>query len=141
MDVYGKKPHSQKGEYFRNNVWYWHPLWDYCEHIAPEIAGKVQEAHSNSGDGLNAQDSRQLAFKINDHISSGEAEKYVVEYYKRIDSLPKEECLRRVEDHTNCNICEGTGMMESFMKSYHINVENITEFKDFLMDCGGFSIC
>jgi hypothetical protein len=26
MDVYGKEPKSDKGEYFRNNVWWWRPL-------------------------------------------------------------------------------------------------------------------
>ncbi|QOR55575.1 MAG: hypothetical protein UMS36scaffold28_65 [Phage 59_13] len=27
MDVYGVKPKSKQGEYFRNNVWSWRPLW------------------------------------------------------------------------------------------------------------------
>jgi hypothetical protein len=37
MDVFGKAPTRKVGEYFRSNVWYWHPLWHYCEEIAPDI--------------------------------------------------------------------------------------------------------
>ena len=34
MDVFGKNPTDEKGAYFRNNVWFWHPLWDYCLHLS-----------------------------------------------------------------------------------------------------------
>jgi hypothetical protein len=37
MDVYGKDAVSEKGEYFRNNVWYWRPLWNYCIEVAPDL--------------------------------------------------------------------------------------------------------
>ena len=52
MDVYGREPENEKGEYFRNNVWWWHPLWMYVEETFPEIAKLVPNAHSNDGDGL-----------------------------------------------------------------------------------------
>jgi hypothetical protein len=29
FDVYGKSARSEKGEYFRNNVWWWRPLAEY----------------------------------------------------------------------------------------------------------------
>lgn len=141
MDVFGKKPHSKRGEYFRNNVWWWHPLWDYCCEVDPELVDKVPEAHSNSGDGLNAFDARQLAFKLTEEIESGRTEKYVTAYYEHIKKLPKEKCIVITEDHTNCHLCSGTKLIEPFQLHYHINVENVQEFKDFLMDCGGFSIC
>jgi hypothetical protein len=32
MDVYG-----ESGNYFRNNVWWWRPLANYCQAIAPHI--------------------------------------------------------------------------------------------------------
>ena len=37
MDVYGRKPKNETGEYFRRNVWGWHPLWEYCCEANPEI--------------------------------------------------------------------------------------------------------
>ena len=36
MDVYGIAPTSERGEYFRNNVWWWRPLWDYCCEVDSE---------------------------------------------------------------------------------------------------------
>ena len=33
MDVFGLEPRKEKGEYFRNNVWWWRPLWDFVAHI------------------------------------------------------------------------------------------------------------
>ena len=36
MDVYGRAPTSESGEYFRANVWSWHPIWNYCEVLAPD---------------------------------------------------------------------------------------------------------
>ena len=33
MDVYGLEPRKEKGEYFRNNVWWWRPtLGLRCSH-------------------------------------------------------------------------------------------------------------
>ena len=42
MDVIGLKPTSKEGEYFRNNVWWWGPLADYCMEVAPDNYGEVQ---------------------------------------------------------------------------------------------------
>jgi len=52
MDVMGMNATSEKGEYFRNNVWWWRPLWDYCLNEHGDIAGQVEHGHSNDGDGL-----------------------------------------------------------------------------------------
>lgn len=173
MDVYGNKPKTQKGEYFRNNVWYWHPLWDYCEHVAPEIASKVQHAHDNSGDGLNAVDSRKLGFLLKKSVEDGTAESYVSDYYDKIEKLPNRKCRCVLGDSLageissmlslmfnydstgeipfpktqenppdpECNLCKGFGQLPNLNASYHITVENISSFSEFLIDCGGFKIC
>ena len=54
MDVYGKNQESEKGSYFRNNVWWWRPLWNYCEELHGDITRKVDSGYSNDGDGLDA---------------------------------------------------------------------------------------
>lgn len=191
MDVYGLKPKTEKGEYFRNNVWWWHPLWDFCEYLAPEIASKVKLAHENSGDGLNASDSRKLGFHLKDSLANNKAESYIQLYYKSLESLPKEVCSccfqnlfdyfeyqntafwannnlayivagatledsydktgeipfpkskesKKGQPKQDCTSCNGSGLKESFNKNYHINLENIESFAEFLLDCGGFRIC
>ena len=52
MDVYGRNPTTKQGEYFRNNVWWWHPLADYCTSVAPDITAQCNSWHHNDGDGL-----------------------------------------------------------------------------------------
>lgn len=161
MDVYGIKPATVKGNYFRNNVWCWHPLWDYCEYIAPELTVKVPNAHVNAGDGLNAKDSRKLAFKIKESIENGTAQDYIQEYYNYLENVPKVTCFcleTSIEisytadgeipfpksptiPKETCRLCDGSGKMENFAKNYHINLQNISEFSEFLLNCGGFQIC
>lgn len=38
-------PLSRRANTFRNNVWWWHPLWDYCLEVS-EVARKVKYGHS-----------------------------------------------------------------------------------------------
>lgn len=190
MDVYGLRPKTQAGEYFRNNVWWWHPLWNYCATVSPELANKVKYPHSNDGDGLNAADSRKLGFAILASIESGFAVTYVAQYYDYAKSAPQQSCYcvhsnntsdlfggndiddsfataeslvsaintaettndllsllslfdpdKSVPPTKNCRLCSGTGLVDDPIKMYHINLENISSFAKFLIDCGGFQIC
>lgn len=163
MDVYGVKPKTSKGEYFRNNVWWWHPLWTYCCYTCPELTNKVESGHDNSGDGLDAVDSRRLGFLIQESITTGAAQKYVDEYNKDTATLPDEPCFCVKESlmdiftisedipfpkssgnkkpNPECHTCKGSGMQRNWNANYYINVENIQNFAEFLIDCGGFQIC
>jgi len=154
MDVYGKKPAKKSGEYFRNNVWYWHPLWAYCEHVHPEIANKVQDGHSNSGDGLEAEDALNLGLLILQDIENGSAQKYNEEYTSHLDSLEKETCANcsgtgiakyNVELsqplERECHVCDGLGKRDPWAKNYPFDIDNLKEFATFCINSGGFSIC
>jgi hypothetical protein len=171
MDVYGKKPTSTEGEYFRANVWYWHPLWSCCEELYPALAGKVKHGHDNSGDGLNKPDSLALAALLKRDIDNGVIAKYVKEYTEYIDSLPLEDCQyceatgkrawssehpavsQAVKDDPNsvmnenseyileCNSCKGTTKIKSFQTWYPMDLDLMIEFQKFLEHSGGFKIC
>lgn len=154
MDVYGSKPKTKRGEYFRNNVWFWHPLWDYCCTVDPTLIERVPEAHNNSGDGLDATGARQLAFKLQEEINSGRAEEYVNTYEAQRKSIPKNDCIycdengertwqnAEGEPYTKqCNACSGTKKVDAWDAHYPMDLDNIKEFTAFLMDCGGFQIC
>lgn len=144
MDVFGKKPRTEVGEYFRNNVWYWHPLWDYCCAISPELTEKVLDGHSNSGDGLNSHDSRELSKLLKESIENGTANKYISEFNSKKDSAELEDCYcvqHQNSVYKDCKNCNGTGKMKSFSTWYSIDSDNISNFADFLEYCGGFSIC
>jgi hypothetical protein len=158
MDVYGRKPKNETGEYFRRNVWGWRPLWDYCCEANPQITSKVENGHSNDGDGLNASDTFKLAKSLKANLVNGEAEKYVKERQEFLDSLPLEDCqycsttgqriwqpgegsnnTDKVQTKT-CNACSGIGKSKSWATSYYLDLQDIQEFHDFLVYSGGFNI-
>lgn len=154
MDVYGKNPKNQTGEYFRANVWYWHPLWGYFEDLHPTIANKVQDAHSNSGDGLNARDALALSKLLKKDIEEGITEDYIKKYQEELEALPLQDCEFCDENgnrHWNqedgqvqvkvCNACKGEKKVKHFATWYHMDIDLMKEFQQFLENCGGFSIC
>lgn len=102
MDVYGKTPVSERGSYFRNNVWWWRPLWQYCYTQHPDIidAKTAEYGHSNSGAGLSASKARKLGEALLKDISDGVTEKYQEDYYSAIAAIPRE----------TCGICNGKGI-------------------------------
>ena len=150
FDLYSLGNHkSSNGEYFRNNVWWWRPLWNYCLINYPTLANKVKYANSNDGDGLNSRDSKNLAFLIKKDIENGKAQKYANERQIYLDSLPLQKC-----EHCNgtgvrndryvqgeCNGCHGAGKVKQWQTYYPFSIENLSEFQEFLDNCGGFSIC
>lgn len=149
MDVFGKKPKNKSGEYFRNNIWYWHPLWDFCSFVAPNITEKAPDAHSNSGDGLNGIDSIKLALQLKESLKNGIADSYIEKFNKAKETAALVSCYCKdsifktigLNDISLCNTCNGTGLMIDPITSFAIDKENILNFISFLEDCGGFEIC
>lgn len=154
MDVYGKCPQSELGEYFRNNVWWWHPLWDYCYKVASDLIsqGVYESGHSNDGSGLNALKSRKLAERLEAEILAGRTLQYQKDYREEVEALPDETCEvcagtgRRLPPpqvgpgDQSCNSCKGKGTTRPIATWYSFSVENVKEFVEFLKDCGGFEI-
>ncbi len=148
MDVYGKNATSEKGKYFRNNVWWWRPLWHYCLEVS-EVARNVKHGHYNDGDGLNEEGAMDLAFALESELLAGRTAEYAAAYRQRLDALPLEDCdLCHATGTRNdqyvqgkCNKCHGEGKVKQFETWYPFSVENVQEFVEFLKDCGGFEIC
>jgi hypothetical protein len=152
MDVYGKKPTNPKGEYFRANVWYWRPLWEYVHTIKPELTDKVESPHYNDGSGLNAKDSRTLSQLLLKDIDSGKTEQYISDYMQAINDLPLEDCsycnqtgFREwskdgAQVQKVCNACNGQLKLKSWECNYPMHIDVVKEFQQFLYYCGGFNI-
>ena len=71
MDINGRNPTGKCGEYFRNNVWCWPPLANYCNMIAPDICAPCRYWHTNDGDGLDAAGAVALAKALQKEIDAG----------------------------------------------------------------------
>jgi hypothetical protein len=153
MDVYGKAPSADAGEYFRNTVWWWHPLWTYVEEVAPELVAGVS-GHHNNGEGLNTAAALALADTLTDEIASGRTERYVGTRSRYLDSLPDEACrfcpgtgmrhdgltIGRNNTDFACNACGGTGTVRPWDTEYAFSVDNVIAFRDFVVASGGFEI-
>ena len=148
MDVYGNKPKSEKGDYFRNNVWWWRPLWNYCATSAPELIDKETYVSGtyNDGKGLNAMKAAKLGVKLLTLIEDGSCATYKRERDLYLESIPDEVCEncngnnRGNFKKKNCKACEGKGTRESWERHYPFAVDNVKDFANFLIDSGGFEV-
>ncbi len=146
MDVFGVNPKSQKGEYFRNNVWWWRPLWNYCVTVAPVVCCKVTGAQFNDGDGLGDEDSLLLAKALKAEIESGRTAEYARGYKQWQASLPSRgKCNpcggSGIHEKSKCPWCDGAGLAPAWEAEYPFAVDNVKGFAEFLQYCGGFQIC
>lgn len=158
MDVYGKKPTTEEGKYFRNNVWWWRPLARYVCEIAPQTAEKCRYWQSNDGDGLNAEDSADLARILETEVVSGRAASYEKRYASAQEMqadivcdlcegtgtrapVPQRGAGDPKRGGTPRNKCHGEGYVRPTSTYYPFSVDNVKEFITFLRGCGGFEIC
>ena len=155
MDVMGRAPSNEVGEYFRRNVWGWRPLWNYVEDMHLDIAQKVEHAQSNDGDGLDADDAVELSARLYADLADGAAERYIKERDAELSAMPDESCewcngtgtrtdnvgveMGMVERRW-CNGCDGKGSRRPFAALYSLDTTDIRDFAEFLATCGGFSI-
>ena len=112
---------ANKGIYFRNNCWWWRPLWNYCYHVADDIISEelYESGHSNSGAGLNAKNAEWLGERLLDELSEGNTIEYQARYQQMIGDLDDDD----------------------FNKEYPFDVDNVKAFAEFCIESGGFEIC
>ena len=140
---------ANKGHYFRNNCWWWRPLWNYCYFIADDIISEelFESGHSNNGSGLNDKDARLLGNRLLQQIREGKTIEYQAEYQQYLDDMPDDDCLicnnnnRGNNKKKDCNRCDSTGKRPNFNKSYPFDVDNVKDFAEFCIESGGFEIC
>ena len=102
MDVYGKEPATEEGEYFRNNVWYWRPLWGYCCGVAEDIIDEelANGGHFNDAQGLDAEGAVKLGERLLQEVESGNTAEWKKNYDAELASLPM----------VPCKYCDETGI-------------------------------
>ena len=107
---------ENKGIYFRNNCWWWRPLWDFCYNVAPELISSELWAngHHNSGAGLNGEDAKLLGEKLLKEVYNGGAK----EFKKYHQEQEKDEKYK-----------------------YPFDIDNVINFAEFCIESGGFKIC
>ena len=112
---------ANPGIYFRNNVWWWRPLWSYvCEQFPDILGERHEEAGSyNDGHAISASKAIKIGIGLTAKLESGEVEEYAKSFEQEREKLDD----------------------DNWDKSYPFNVENVEAFAKFCLESGGFEIC
>ena len=130
MDVYGIKPKSAIGEYFRNNCWYWSPLWEFICSNCEDILTEKQMAGGNYNDGTK--------------ITEEQAE----QIFLRIQEIDKKDLIKiEAEDIEQREMAKENNKDKAvgdkdyiWSANYPFDAKNVMEFADFCKASGGFEI-
>jgi len=141
------------GFYFRNNVWWWRPLWDYVYSIASDVLTEEDYEYGQHNDYwlINKEKCIKLARIISEAISEGHPKEFEKKYTKMLEATPNEDCDLcnasgiRNDTHTDfkdkkCNKCGGKGIVRPFETSYPFKADNVIQFSIFVRNSGGFRI-
>ena len=163
IDIYGVNPTNEhNGVYFRNNVWWWHPLWEYvckeCKDFLTET--DMQKGGDNSGKKVSKTKALKIGKRLKSLIAADETVMHQISRADYIKNLPLEDCdicdgtgYRKEPPltgagHKNCNACNNefkqddvpVGKRKHWDTNYPFNVENVAEFAEFCLHSGGFKI-
>ncbi len=143
------------GTYFRNNVWWWRPLWHFvcraCEDILTDK--DIEQGSYNDGHKISKTKANKMAKELFRLIEADQVKAYESMYKKELDSLEQLDCdlceatgKRQEPPKTGagdmeCNKCDGTGKVDDWAKSYPFIEDNVREFANFCANSGGFRIC
>jgi len=147
------------GSYFRTNVWFWRPLWQYvtvtCDDILTEK--DMESGEFNDGHRISKTKANRIASRLKKLDKDGSTMKYELGYKEYTKSLPKEECdkckgigerrdeigkqARKKDPSYSCNGCSGKGQKNNFGASYPFESDVVMRFAEFCEQSGGFEIC
>jgi len=148
FDLYAISPRNEeeKSRYFRNNVWWWRPLWTYCREIGLITDSEFNRGSFNDGYKIQTRKARRIGEMLLDLVDSGKVQEYATAYQQTLDNLPLKPCdtcdeTGKMKDGTECNTCHGTLKQKHHATWYPFSVENVKEFAEFCINSGGFEIC
>ena len=110
------------GEYFRNNVWFWRPLWSFvCDNCSDFLTEKdMDKGNYNDCAKISKTKAVKIANKLTQLLKNGEVNDYMLNY---------EIASRQAK-------LDG----DEFGESYPFSIDNIKYFRDFCLESGGFTI-
>ena len=143
------------GSYYRANVWWWRPMWQYvCENCDNILTEKDMESGNfNDGHRISKTKAKRIASRIRKLDKQGKIMEYELEHKQYIKSLPQEDCdicegtgKRKKAPKTGagdikCNGCQGEGVRDNWQCHYPFESQPVIEFAEFCEQSGGFEIC
>ena len=117
---------SNPGIYFRNNVWWWRPLWTYVCYICDDIMSEddVGGGAYNNGYQIKTTKAKKMARLLEASIKDGTCERYEFDIKEQ-----------------NKELKDSADKDARFLSNYPFSVDNVKRFIRFLKESGGFDIC
>ncbi len=153
------------GNYFRNNVWWWRPLWQFvCESCNDFLTEKdMGKGDSNSGYKISKTKSVKIAKRLFEEISDGYVDEVEREHTLRAakaqsDNEQLQEQMDAIHKEVNKNRVGDSIVPANYPKPYYkkwkklqdahnwdgdypFDKQNVENFAKFCLESGGFEIC
>jgi len=154
MDVFGIKPTTENGKYFRSNLWSWRPIHFLCEYLNEKnnLGLDLTSWEYNDGAGLNSKQSKILAKKLEQYLDN---HPYLKEDDDRmyiclgcwsdvdnkfVDSTTDRKLSKQYKKGTVLYSSVVTKGGKIVTSSHSTSLSHFKNFITFLNSCGGFSI-
>ena len=117
------------GYYFRNNVWWWRPLWHYTCNVCESVmtVEDIQKGEYNEGYEYSPELTAKMVELLEIDIANNGHHLYEKEHLEQQKEAKKQE--------------ESGEIDKAWVCSYPFDPENVEEFVKFMKHSGGFQIC
>ena len=163
FEIQTKFDEDNPGRYFRNNVWWWRPLWNFvCQSCDDFLTNKDIEGGSfNDGRKISKTKAKRIASRLRNLIKDGTVGKLDEEYkakyevasshnkkvQEKLDKITAD-CKKKHGDIVPSNFPEPYKSQwneaydsKDWTTDYPFCAENIENFAEFCEKSGGFEIC
>ena len=132
MDVFGKEPSNQQGQYFRASIWGWRPLLEAMEHCCGDLLGEelINEMSYNDGAGVGDQKTCSLMATRLETFLAAHPDGVRLDSDVRVDREGK---------FVGSGETDSANGGETF-SPYHADPELFHDWINFLRHCGGFEV-
>ena len=159
-----ERDEANPGSYFRNNVWWWRPLWNFvCNTCDDFLSEKDMEGGSyNDGRKISKTKAVKIGKRLSEKLADGTVDMVCRRYelakaradvhnkkvQKNLDKITKECQDKHGKDLVPANYPEPfktlwkeTYDTKSWDSDYPFRKDNIEDFATFCLQSGGFEIC
>ena len=151
MDVYGLKPTTEEGSYFRANVWAWRPIHYLCDYlnVSKKLGFDLSRWGYNDGAGLDGKQAKVLARKMEQFLNGHpELKEDDDKMYVCLHSWCTPDGQFAKPHNISEDYPDGTILYSSVVSragqivqpSYSVSLGHLKTFITFLNNCGGFEI-
>ena len=158
---------TNKGVYFRNNVWWWRKLADYMMEPTKCVdENDFDKWQENGGHEVDNETANQIANQLEHLIKTGHAEKYKEEIDNEIKQAEEHNNkVQKLLDELRSEVAKIVGDEKAeklapaeypeplnkkwweitnktdYRANYPFSIDNVKEFIEFARNSGGFRIC